>query len=201
MKNLSIFLCLAIVSILPKANAQTPTDIAQIESYLNSIKTLEANFVQNASNGNVSEGKIWIQKPSKMRMEYNEPTNVLIVGNGDFVVYYDKDLDQVTNIDYSDIPATVILGNDIKIDNDNLKISYFYKDSGTTIATIEHKNNTVAPITLTFNNSPFELKQWKIVDPQSVEITVSLYGNKSDHELDNSLFRFKKNTSPLKRGR
>lgn len=71
---------------LPAATAAVPTssDIGKIENYLNSVKTLTARFVQNASNGNVAEGKLWIEKPNKIRMEYGAPTNVLIVGNGRF---------------------------------------------------------------------------------------------------------------------
>lgn len=173
--------------------AQTQNDIKKIEDYLNSVKTLEARFVQNASNGNVAEGKLYIEKPNKIRMEYDAPTNVLIVGNGDYIVYNDKDLDQISNIDYDDIPASLILGNDIKIDGKNIKIVSFYKDAGTTIIGLDYKDKgNLGTITLTFNNSPFELRQWKIIDPQSVEIAVSLYGTKVDKNIDPSLFKFRK---------
>lgn len=184
--------------------AQTQNDIKKIEDYLNSVKTLEARFVQNASNGNVAEGKLYIEKPNKIRMEYDAPTNVLIVGNGDYIVYNDKDLDQISNIDYDDIPASLILGNDIKIDGKNIKIVSFYKDAGTTIIGLDYKDKgNLGTITLTFNNSPFELRQWKIIDPQSVEIAVSLYGTKVDKNIDPSLFKFRKpNTNRInKKGR
>ena len=105
------------------AQAQTAADIEKIENYLNNMQSLQANFVQTASNGNTSEGQIYIAKPNKIRMEYAEPTSVLIVGNGDYIVFNDKELDQVTNIDYEDIPATMILANSIKIDNNTLKIA------------------------------------------------------------------------------
>ena len=48
-----------------------------------------------------------------------------------------------------------------------------------------------SPITLVFNNSPFELKQWKLVDQQGTEINVSLYNYEQDTPLDSSLFKFK----------
>jgi outer membrane lipoprotein-sorting protein len=182
-----------------QAAAQTKNDITKIENYLNSIKSLQARFVQNASNGNVAEGNIYIQKPNKIHMEYAAPTNVLIVGNGDYIVYHDKDLDQVSNIDYSDIPASLILGNNIKIDGKNIKVTDFYKDAGTTVISLDYKGKgDVGNITLTFNNSPFELRQWKIIDPQSVEITVSLYSAKVDEPIDQSLFKFRKSKNPLK---
>lgn len=198
-KTLSLFTFAIFFSSI--AQAQTISDVKRIENYLNSVKTMEARFVQNASNGNVSEGKLWIEKPNKIRMEYDEPTNVLIVGNGEFIVYNDKDLEQVSNIDYEDVPASLILGNDVKIDGKKVRITDFYQDAGTTIATIEHQKSGIGPIVLTFGNKPFELKQWKIVDPQSVEITVSLYGSKTGDTIDQNLFHFRKKINPLKKGR
>ncbi len=176
------------------ASAQTAGDIAKIEDYLNNIKTLRASFVQTASNGNTSEGKLYIAKPNKLRMEYNPPISVLIVGDGNYIIYNDKELDQVTHIDYDDIPASLILANDVKIDGKKIKVTDFYKDSGTTEIVLEYKEKDgVGPITLVFSNTPFELKQWKVVDPQSVEITVSLYNAETDTALDSSLFKFKNN--------
>lgn len=175
------------------AQAQTAQNIKEIEDYLNNMKSLQANFVQTASNGAASEGRLYIAKPNKIRMEYKDPTSVLIVGDGNYIVYNDKELDQVTHIDYDEIPATLILANDIKIDGKNLKISDFYQDSGITTVTLEYpQKSDISPITLTFENNPFELKQWKILDPQSVEVTVSVYDTLKDAEISDDMFRFKK---------
>lgn len=172
--------------------AQSSENLQKIENYLNNIKSLEATFVQMASNGATAEGRLFIKKPNKIRMEYAEPTNVLIVGDGNFIVYNDLDLDQVTHIDYEDIPASLILSNLIKIDGKELKVLDFYQDSGSTSITLDYaKKGDIGPITLVFSNNPLELKQWKIVDPQSVEVTVSLYDIKKDIELDDSVFKFK----------
>ena len=173
-------------------HAQSSENLQKIESYLNNIKSLEATFVQMASNGATAEGRLFIKKPNKIRMEYAEPTNVLIVGDGNFIVYNDLDLDQVTHIDYEDIPASLILSNLIKIDGKDLKVLDFYQDSGSTSITLDYaKKGDIGPITLVFSNNPLELKQWKIVDPQSVEVTVSLYDIKKDIDLDDSVFKFK----------
>ena len=200
MKKL-LSLALGLMSLSWNASAAAPTDAEtkQIEDYLNNIQTLSATFVQTASNGGSAEGKIYIAKPNKIRMEYNDPTSVLIVGDGNFIVYNDKELDQVTHIDYDDIPATLILANDLKIDGKNLKISDIYSDSGIMVATLEYpKKPDISPITLTFEKDPFELKQWKIIDPQSVEVTVSIYDTLKDQSLNGDLFKFKKDKkSPL----
>ena len=159
-------ICFALFwTVLTPAQAQQKENLKQIEDYLNNIKTMQASFVQTASNGNTAEGMLYIAKPNKIRMEYNAPTDVLIVGDGDYIIYYDKELDQVTNIDYDDIPASLILANDVKLDGKKFKVTNYYQDAGITTATIQYKDNDIGPITLTFNNNPFELKQWSIVDP------------------------------------
>lgn len=171
--------------------------IQQVEDYLNNVKTLKASFVQTASNGSTAEGTLLVAKPNKIRMTYNAPMNVLIVGDGDYIVYNDQDLDQVTNIDYDDVPASLILANNIKIDGKQIAVSNYYEDSGSTVVTLRYPSKPeIAPITLTFTNKPFALRQWSIVDPQGIEVLVSLYNVETDVKADDSLFKFKKAKSP-----
>lgn len=176
----------------PLAHAQSAADLNKIENYLNGISNMEASFVQMASNGATSEGKLYISKPSKIRMEYAPPTDILIVGNDDEIIFHDKELDQITNIDYNDVPGAKILTDTIKIDGNTLKVDDFFKDAGSTTITLEYtKEKDMGPITLVFSNIPFELKQWKIIDPQSVEVTLSLYDVQTNAPLDQNLFSYK----------
>ena len=190
MKKFLYLLCLLFFA--TETKAQSAENLQKIEAYLNSMKSLEATFVQMASNGSTAEGRLFIKKPNKIRMEYAEPTNVLIVGNGKNIVYNDLDLDQVTHIDYDDIPASMILSDKIKIDGEKIKLIDFYQDTGSTSITLDYaQKGDLGPITLVFSNNPMELKQWKIVDPQSVEVSVSLYDAKKDGEIDDEVFKFK----------
>jgi len=199
MRTLAFFAVFLGIITSARALDTDPQKIKQIEDYLNNVKTLKANFVQTASNGSTSEGTLSVQKPNKVRMEYNEPMNVLIVGDGKNIIYNDKDLDQVTNIDYDDVPASLILANNIKIDGKQIKVSNYYEDAGSTVVTLKYPSKPeIAPITMTFTNSPFALRQWSIVDPQSVEVIVSLYNVETDMSLSDDLFKFKKAKSPRK---
>lgn len=174
-------------------------DLTKIENYLNNLSSLKAGFVQMASNGGTAEGKIYISKPSKIRMEYTAPEPLLIVGNGDYIIYNDKELDQITNIDYKDIPATMILTKKISFNGEDIKVIDFYKDSGQVAITVETpKTPSVKPITLIFDQEPFRLKQWKVIDPQNIEITVSLFDIEEDTPLGNELFKFDKNAGRTK---
>ena len=190
LKILAVFLLMS-----AEALAVTPKkeDIQKVENYLNSIKTLSADFVQIASNGEKVEGHLYVEKPNKIRMEYNAPSNILIVGNGDYIVYYDKELDQITNIDYKDIPAAMILANTVHINGKDLKVTDFNKDPGITKLSMQYSNaGDLGPFTMVFANNPFELKQWKVITPQSMEVSLSLYDTVKDSKLDESLFQFSK---------
>ena len=187
---------LAVLMMLLGHNAGAATqseDVKKVESYLNSVKTLSADFVQIASNGEKVEGHLYVEKPNKIRMEYKEPSNILIVGNGDYIVYYDKELEQITNIDYEDIPAALILANTVKIDGKELKVTDFAKDPGMTKIGLKYaKSGDLGPFTLVFANSPFALKQWKVITPQSLEVSLSLYNTVTDGQLNGELFKFSK---------
>ncbi len=189
-------LLIALLSVIClNAKADTKQDIKAIEDYLNSIKTLSADFVQIASNGEKAEGRIYIEKPNKIRMEYKAPSNILIVGNGDYIVYYDKELEQITNIDYDDIPAATILTNKVVFNGKDIKVTGFQKDPGMTRINLQYQNGgDLGPFTLVFSNNPFSLKQWKVITPQSLEVSLSLYDTVVDGTLDPSLFKFSKRT-------
>ncbi len=190
--NLILFAKAPLAStIKTKADA---TDIEKIENYLNTIKTMRADFVQIASNGEKVEGRMYIEKPNKIRMEYGKPSDVLIVGNGDYVVYYDKELEQITNIDYNEIPAAAILADTVKIDGKEIEIVDYYEDPGITRIGLKYVHSgDLGPFTLVFANNPFELRQWKVITPQAIEVSLSLYNTITDGKLDESLFEFRKN--------
>ena len=194
------FLTAFVLMIAPvHALEQDAQKIQKIEDYLNNVKTLKASFVQTASNGSTSEGTLLVAKPNKIRMEYKEPANILIVGDGKNIVYNDKDLDQVTNINYDDVPASLILADNIKIDGEQIKVSNYFEDKGSTVVTLRYPSKPeIAPITLTFTTEPFALRQWSIVDPQGIEVLVSLYDVETDTSFEDGTFKFKKAKSPLK---
>ena len=73
----------------------TPMDphvaIQKADDYFNSTRTMIGDFVQ-ISGDRRSEGKIYIQKPGKMRFEYAEPATLDIVADGMTVAVIDHKL-------------------------------------------------------------------------------------------------------------
>jgi hypothetical protein len=53
--------------------------LSRIDAYLNSYPRLQAQFIQTAPGGEISEGMLYLERPGKMRWEYAPPSPVLLV--------------------------------------------------------------------------------------------------------------------------
>ncbi|HRY23665.1 MAG TPA: outer membrane lipoprotein carrier protein LolA, partial [Geminicoccaceae bacterium] len=47
--------------------------LADVERYLNGIDTLAARFEQIAPDGSLSRGRVYIQRPGRLRFDYDPP--------------------------------------------------------------------------------------------------------------------------------
>src|SRR6202000_641557 len=58
---------------------------AKISSYLSSLQSLVGNFVQVGPDGTKTKGQFFIQKPGKVRFEYESPNPIAIGADGSMV--------------------------------------------------------------------------------------------------------------------
>ena len=79
-------------------------DLDRIESYLEEIVTLRANFVQVSSNGEVSNGMFFLKKPGFFRFQYSPPSQILIIADGTFLSYIDHEIDEIRHMFLSSTP-------------------------------------------------------------------------------------------------
>ena len=83
---------------------QDQADLARIETYLDGLRTLKAHFLQVAPNGAISQGTAWLERPGRMRFQYDPPSPLLLVAGHGLVVFYDKSLNQTSNFPISSRP-------------------------------------------------------------------------------------------------
>ena len=163
-------------------------DLARVEAYLNSIHTLKARFLQVGPNGDSSEGTAWLQRPGRMRFEYNPPVPfVLIAGHG-VVLFHDKQLDQTSNYPIGSTPLGILLADTIRL-SDDITVTRIGRQPGQLQITLVR---TASPgdgsITLVFSDLPLTLRQWIVIDSQRRETRVSLYDVQLGGTFDQSLF-------------
>lgn len=164
--------------------------LTHIESYLNSIRTLSASFLQVDPDGNVETGHLYLRRPGRLRFEYDEPSPLLIVADGIWLILYDKELGQVSRYPlYKSLLGLLIekpadLQNKVHVTNiekerDILRIKIISRD-----------NPDDGWIILTFSEEPLMLRHWKIRDPQGGITTLTLNNTQVNKNLDPELFFF-----------
>ena len=96
--------------------------LEQAATYLNSIDTLQARFLQIDGRGAVAEGDLYIDRPGKMRLAYDPPTPILIVADGYYVIYVDLELAVPSYLDIEDTPAAFLLEPEWSFSDDNVEV-------------------------------------------------------------------------------
>ena len=78
-----------VILFLPTCSFASQISLNEINVYLNDIKTLQAEFQQRNNDNSVSHGVLFIKKPNKLRMEYEQPNNGLVLINNQLVTIFD----------------------------------------------------------------------------------------------------------------
>ena len=164
--------------------------IERINAYLNEIKTLRADFLQVATNGEIASGKLYMSRPVKIRFEYTPPSPILIISDGTFLIYIDKHLEGMTHFFLSNSPISFLVKKSVNITDDTEIISFSQKANVIRIKLAKLNQIDKGTITLNFTNQPFNLRKWVVADPQGVETTVILSNMEKNITLNPELFEF-----------
>ena len=165
--------------------------VKKAEAYLNGITTLKARFTQVNADGSSHEGDLYISRPGKMRLVYDPPTPMLMVADGVFLIYVDKEMDDVSHIDLNDTPAGLLLKANLSFTDPAVKLLGVKQGPGTLeITATQAKDAAVGKLTFVFSEGPFELKQWRVVDAQNKEVRVTLSNPVLGRKLDAKLFKY-----------
>ena len=174
----------------PSVYSTYTKEIAKIENYLNNFETFTASFKQSNRAGAIRYGQIFISKPGNIRCEYLPPSPITLVMKDKKIVFYDKDLDQVSYTS-SDINSIKLL------DIQNFKFSDIdlvevEKDKHFVELTVKEyieNSNQILLLTLRFTYPQVELKQITITTEES-DIDLILDNYAYNQILGKELFSF-----------
>ena len=164
------------------------TTQAQVKKFFENLNTLEADFIQVSSSGNVSNGKIYFDLPGKLRIDYSDPNNLLITCKGFWIVIQDRNLKTTNNIPLNQSPFSILIEKKINLSNKTIKTE-FQNKSGIISLIIKSSNNEQAgQLTLEFSEKPLHLKKWIIKDSFGDVTTVLIQNAKYNKKLSHLLF-------------
>lgn len=171
-------------------SAKDKADISRVEKLLNSIKSLQAHFTQLSDNGGTAEGVFYLQRPGRLRFEYEPPTPILIVGTGDTIVFYDSRLGQVTYVPIKSTPLAFLVDEKISFSGDTEVVRVDREPGALAVTLADAKGRRDGTITLIFSDSPLRLRMWRVTDAQGKVTTIALSQTRMNVTLDAELFRF-----------
>ncbi len=158
--------------------------------YLNDLSTLEARFIQISSNGAYAEGDVIIQRPGKMRFEYDPPHPILIIANGLSLLFYDREVKQASFLPLWETPLWFLIRKEVTLSED-IVVSAVEQSPGALRITITDKElSETGSVTLVFSDRPLDLKKWEITDTQGILTQVSLINPHYGIEVDPLAFDY-----------
>ena len=171
-------------------NDNQKAQAAKVSAYLSSLQTLVGKFVQRAPDGSKTTGDFYIQKPGKVRFEYDEPSPIDIVADGSSLVVRDRKLATQDVYPLSQTPLRFLLSDRIDLLKDTNVIDVTSNDVFVSI-TIEEKQALVGTsrLMLMFGAKDGQLKQWVVTDPQGYDTAIAVYDLDSTQKLDPGMFK------------
>jgi outer membrane lipoprotein-sorting protein len=167
---------------------QEKLDLTRVEEYLNGIHTLQSRLQQYSPDGGVATGMIYLQRPGKMRIVYDDPTPILIVSDGRSIRLWDRKLRQLSQIAVEDTPAWFLLRPDIRLTGDVTVTHFEHTPGALRLAMCETKDPDQGNLTVVMSERPLELRQWTVLDQQHKQVTVTLDDPHYNVSLDQLLF-------------
>jgi outer membrane lipoprotein-sorting protein len=164
--------------------------LVQVGDYLNSIRTLKGRFLQTAPDGKTEQGTVWLERPGRMRFQYDPPSPLLLVAGHGTVIFHDAKLGQTTNIPLDQTPLGLLLRENISLSGD-VTLTDFQRPPGQIQLTlVRTKSPGDGSLTLYLEASPLALTGWTVVDAQGQQTTIRLTGVTPGGSFDPSLFTF-----------
>ena len=162
----------------------------RVSAYLTSVRQLQGKFVQVGPDGGKSEGEFFLQKPGKVRFDYNPPSPIEMIADGQSVVVRDRKLATQDLYPLSQTPLRFLLADRIDLMRDTNLVGVYADDVFVTVVIEERQIlGGTHRVMLMFGAQDYQLRQWTVTDPQGYDTTVAVYNLDSRTSPDPNLFR------------
>lgn len=167
-------------------------DVKKAEAYLQALGSARARFVQTTHDGTQLVGTFYLQRPGKLRFEYDPPIEDFVVADGVFIYFYDAELGEQTNAPIGQTLADFFLRRNLKLDGD-VKVDEVRRSGGFLQIKLSQSDDPAAgSLTLGFkednDGNPLELAKWRVVDGQGLITEVELFYLKTGIKHPSNLF-------------
>lgn len=165
--------------------------VAKATAYLQALGSARGRFVQTDPNGSTSQGDFYLQRPGKIRFEYDPARPLLVVSDGYNVKVYDRALKTFDQYPLGSTPLSLFLAKEIRLDRGVIVDSVQRTPGGFTLTARDGKKEADGRITLAFSDGPLRLREWTVTDARGQRTRVVLSGLTEVASLDAKLFQLR----------
>ena len=162
--------------------------VGDAEDWFNKISTMQADFIQVASDGSTASGVIHLRRPHQMKIVYDleEP---LILLTPRIWIHVDRPNDRtVTSYPISETPLSLLLKKEVRLRSDAFTTSSNVENGIVRVLLAKETGEAAGELTLEFTEKPFVLRKWTIRDAADVTTTVTLQNMRFGHQYENRMF-------------
>ncbi len=171
--------------------ASSDGDIQKVQSYLNGLDTARSKFIQIDPDGVRTTGTFYLNRPGRLRFEYDSPVDDFVVADGAFIYFYDAAVKEQSNAPIGQTLADFILRPNLNLDGD-IVVTDIKRAAGLLQMTlVQAADPSAGSISLGFTEDPMMLKKWRVVDPQGAITEISLADMQTGMPLDKGLFFYR----------
>ncbi|TKT56340.1 outer membrane lipoprotein carrier protein LolA [Rhizobium sp. LC145] len=159
----------------------------RIADHFSSVKTMMGEFVQFGPRGEQTGGKFFIERPGRLRFNFDDPSPIRVIADGKNVVIGNMKLKTWDLYPLSKTPLSLLLASKIDLSNQMVRGARVEDD----LTTIVLGNKTIfgdSTITMMFDSKTYDLRQWTITDAQNKDTSVMIYNVKTGVGLDDKIF-------------
>lgn len=176
------------LSIGSTASAQSAI-VAELNDYLNSLKSLRARFSQHSADGSVSTGTFYLQKPGKMRFEYDPPSPALLVADGNALAVFDKKSNRgPQRYPQSSTPLSLLTRSNIDITRSKFVQQLEAGTRQMHLTMYDPNEPRGGTIKMIFERRPMRLVEWIVTDASGSQSVVKLGALTTNISLNSALF-------------
>lgn len=156
--------------------------------YLEGVQTLSARFRQTSMTGALIFGTLQMERPGKVRFEYDEPMPNVVVANGGNVYVYDADLETTDSYPLNRTPLKFLLNERIQTEGATLR--RVFRQPGKVSITLESmESETPGQLVLDFRAPDMVLDGWAVIDARGNVTTIELENVVEGTNIPNTAFR------------
>ncbi len=163
---------------------------SKVSAYITGLQNLTGNFVQVGPDGSRTTGDFYIQKPGKLRFEYDAPSPIALIADGSTLAVRDSKLATQDIYPLSQTPLRYLLSDRIDLMKETNVVGVTSDDIFVSV-TIEEKQPLVGTsrLMLMIGAKDNQLKQWTVTDPQGYDTTVAVYNLDTTKKFDQAMFK------------